>query len=82
MTKMRYIIANWKMHNLACELKDFFDALAPKKPDTKLIVAPPFTLLARAVVCAASRGVEIFAQNVHCAEQGAYTGEVSVSRVQ
>ena len=39
----------------------------------EIVVCPPFTSLAAAV----GRGIEVYAQNVHWAEEGAYTGEVS-----
>ena len=50
----------------------FLDAFEP--PDgVDVVVCPPFTSLAAAV----GRGVPVYAQNVHWAPEGAFTGEIS-----
>ena len=50
----------------------FLDAFAPPS-GVEIVVCPPFTSLAPAV----GRGVPVYAQNVHWAREGAFTGEVS-----
>lgn len=53
--------------------------LSAKLPDTKaeVMVAPTFVNLAAAVDKLKSSTIEVIAQNVHFAENGAYTGEIS-----
>ena len=66
------IAGNWKMFKGPTETLAFFDGLeAPDGVD--VVLCPPFVSLEVAV------GEEwpIYAQNVHWAEEGAFTGEVS-----
>ncbi len=66
------IAANWKMFKTQAETRAFFDAFtAPDGVD--VVIAPPYTSLAVAV----DSGLTVFAQNVHWAGEGPYTGEVS-----
>ena len=70
MTKL--IAGNWKMFKGPAETLTFFDAFeAPDGVD--VVLCPPFVSLEAAV------GEEwpIYAQNVHWAEEGAFTGEIS-----
>ena len=70
MTKL--IAANWKMFKGPAETLAFFDRFeAPDGVD--VVICPPFVSLEAAV------GEEwtIYAQNVHWAAEGAFTGEVS-----
>ena len=72
MTKL--IAGNWKMFKGPTETLAFFDAFeAPDGVD--VVLCPPFVSLEAAV------GEEwpIYAQNVHWAESGAFTGEISPS---
>ncbi len=67
------IAGNWKMFKTQAETRAFCAAFEP--PDgVDVVVCPPFTSLAAAV----ESGLTVFAQNVHWADEGAYTGEVSV----
>ncbi len=66
------IAANWKMFKGPAETLAFFDAFeAPDGVD--VVICPPFVSLEAAV------GEEwpIYAQNVHWAAEGAFTGEIS-----
>ena len=66
------VAGNWKMYKGATETSAFVDAFVP--PDgVEVVVCPPYTSLAAAV----GRGVPIYAQNVHWADEGAFTGEIS-----
>ena len=70
MTKL--IAANWKMFKGPAETLAFFDGFeAPDGVD--VVICPPFVSLEAAV------GEEwtIYAQNVHWAGEGAFTGEIS-----
>ena len=67
------IAGNWKMFKTQAETRAFCDAFTP--PDgVDVVVCPPSTSLAAAV----ESGLTVFAQNVHWADEGAFTGEVSV----
>jgi triosephosphate isomerase len=71
------IAANWKMYKTQAETLAFCSAFrAPAGVD--VVVCPPFTSLAVAL----SSGLTVYAQNVHWAEEGAFTGEISVAMLQ
>jgi triosephosphate isomerase len=66
------IAGNWKMHKGPAETREFCAAFAsPAGVDA--VLCPPFGSLGAAV----ASGQTIFAQNVHWADEGAFTGEVS-----
>ncbi|HEY7017077.1 MAG TPA: triose-phosphate isomerase [Gaiellaceae bacterium] len=69
---MPLLAANWKMFKGPRETREFCSAFGP--PDgVEAVLCPPFVSLPAAV----ESGHTIFAQNVHWAEEGAFTGEVS-----
>jgi triosephosphate isomerase len=75
-----YIAGNWKMHKTVAGTRDYIGRLLPRLPvrggvDVGLCV--PFTALAAAVEAAEGSELVICAQNMHQAEEGPYTGEVS-----
>jgi triosephosphate isomerase len=66
------IAGNWKMHKGPSDTAAFCAALeVPAGVD--VVVCPPFVSLKEAV----ASGLTVFAQNVHWAPAGAFTGEVS-----
>ena len=66
------IAANWKMFKTPSETAEFCRAFSgPEGVD--VVVCPPYTSLREAVVS----GLTVYAQNVHWASEGAYTGEIS-----
>ena len=74
--------ANFKMNQTAAESLDFYEQLAARlapPPGAQLYILPPFTSLP--AVTAAARGddsgIWIGAQNMHWAQDGPYTGEIS-----
>jgi triosephosphate isomerase (TIM) len=68
------IAGNWKMFKTQAETRAFCEAFSP--PDgVEAVICPPFTSLGAAV----ESGLTVFAQNVHWAADGAYTGEISVA---
>ncbi len=78
--RVPFVAGNWKMHKTIAEAEAFAGSLLPRvagadRVDVALCV--PFTAL-RAVVDA-TRGsrVAVYAQNMHEAPEGAFTGEVS-----
>jgi len=71
------IAGNWKMFKAQAETRAFCAAFEP--PDgVDVVICPPFTSLAAAV----EGGLTVFAQNVHWADDGAFTGEISVAMLQ
>ena len=74
-----FLAGNWKMHKRAGEAEEFVRALDGRSFEgVQVAVCVPFTAL-WAARRAAPGGVEVFAQNMHEAEQGAFTGEVSAA---
>ncbi len=74
------IAGNWKMNMTPSETKKFITELAPMvkgcdKCDILLCV--PYVDIATAVEAASGTNIHIGAENVHFAESGAYTGEIS-----
>ena len=68
------IAGNWKMFKTQAETRAFCAAFS--RPDgVEAAICPPFTSLGAAV----ESGLTVFAQNVHWAADGAYTGEISVA---
>jgi len=66
------IAGNWKMFKGPRETREFCEAFAPPE-GVEAVLCPPFGSLGAAV----ASGHTIFAQNVHWAAEGAFTGEVS-----
>jgi triosephosphate isomerase (TIM) len=66
------VAGNWKMFKGPRESVAFLEAFEPPS-GVDVVVCPPFVSLATAV----GRGVPVYAQNVHWASEGAFTGEVS-----
>jgi triosephosphate isomerase len=75
-----FVAGNWKMHKTAGETGPFVADLAVRLPDgPEVAVCVPFTSLAEAVPAAAGSQLRVYAQNMHQAPQGAYTGEISAA---
>ena len=66
------IAGNWKMYKGPGETRAFCSAFQPPE-GVVAVLCPPFGSLDAAV----ASGHTIFAQNVHWADEGAFTGEVS-----
>jgi len=69
---MKLIAGNWKMFKGPRETREFCEAFSAPE-GVEAVLCPPFVSLQTAV----ARGQTVFAQNVHWAAEGAYTGEVS-----
>jgi triosephosphate isomerase (TIM) len=75
-----FVAGNWKMHKTAGETGPFVADLAARLPaGPEVAVCVPFTSLAEAVRAAAGSQLRVYAQNMHQAPQGAYTGEISAA---
>jgi triosephosphate isomerase len=77
--RSKIVAGNWKMNKNLNETVALLSELSKKLPDTKaeVMVAPTFVNLQGAVQNLEGSSVEVIAQNMHFAENGAYTGEIS-----
>jgi len=66
------IAGNWKMFKGVHETRAFLDVFDPPA-GVDVVLCPPFVSLAAAV----ESGLPVYAQNVHWAREGAFTGEIS-----
>jgi triosephosphate isomerase (TIM) len=76
------IAGNWKMNKTVAEAEDFIQALLPRvstADNVEVAICPPFTALTPMVDSTRGSRVQVFAQTMHQAESGAFTGEVSAS---
>ncbi|PSG86379.1 triose-phosphate isomerase [Aurantibacter aestuarii] len=81
----KHIVAgNWKMNNNLAQTQDLITALKHQNisSDAEVMIAPSFTNLYSAFETLKDHPVEVIAQNMHFAEHGAYTGEVSASMLE
>ena len=69
---MKLIAGNWKMFKGPRETREFCEAFTAPE-GVEAVLCPPFVSLAAAV----ESGHTVFAQNVHWAADGAFTGEIS-----
>jgi len=75
-----FIAGNWKMHQTIAEAEDYIQALLPRVSSidgVDVAICVPFTALEAMVDSTRGSRVEVFAQNMHEADDGAYTGEIS-----
>lgn len=77
--RSKIVAGNWKMNKNLEETETLLNELAAKLPDTmaEVMVAPTYVNLTGAVRALESSVIEVIAQNMHFAESGAYTGEIS-----
>ncbi|GMN07415.1 triose-phosphate isomerase [Croceitalea sp. MTPC5] len=77
--RTKIVAGNWKMNKNLEETEALLGELAAKLPDTsaEVIVAPTFVSLSSAVQQLSQSVIQVAAQNMHFAENGAYTGEIS-----
>jgi len=78
--RKKIVAGNWKMNKNAEQTKVLLNELIAQIPtggDTQVIVAPTFVNLASAVDQLKNTKIQVAAQNMHQAENGAYTGEIS-----
>jgi len=80
-TKRTPLIAgNWKMHKTVAEAESFISGLLPRVSDSDgvdIVICPPFLALTAMVDSSRGSNVEVYAQTMHEAPKGAFTGEVS-----
>jgi triosephosphate isomerase len=72
------IAGNWKMHKGPAEAAEFCLGLRERDlAGVDVVVCPPFVSLAVAVQLLAGTEIAVAAQNVHWADEGPFTGEIS-----
>lgn len=74
------IAGNWKMHKTVAEAEAFIGALLPRvstADGVDVAICPPFTALGAMVDATRGSRVEVYAQTMHHADSGAFTGEVA-----
>jgi triosephosphate isomerase len=77
-----FIAGNWKMHKTIAEAEAFIAGLLPQVYDTEgveVAICPPYLALQAMVDSARGSRVGVYAQNMHEADAGAFTGEVSAA---
>jgi triosephosphate isomerase (TIM) len=84
MSRKKLIAANWKMYKTPAEAKAFVDAFLPLiagHTRDEIALFPSPVLLPTVIAAAKGSAVAIGAQNIHFAEEGAYTGETSIGQL-
>jgi len=82
MSRKALIAANWKMYKTPAEAQAFVDAFLPLVAGhtrDEIALFPSVTSLATVVAAVAGSNVLAGLQNMHFAEEGAYTGETSAT---
>lgn len=76
-----WIGTSWKMNKTLAEARAFAEGLkavdAGRDPRIQRFVIPPFTAVREVKAMLADTSVKVGAQNMHWADEGAWTGEVS-----
>jgi triosephosphate isomerase (TIM) len=74
------IAGNWKMYKTVAEAEQFIQALLPRvstADGVDIAVCPSFLALQAMVDSTRGSRVQVYAQNMHYADEGAFTGELS-----
>ena len=79
MPRRKIIAGNWKMNMLPNEAIEYIQSFETMVKDSKaeIILCVPYTDLFYCLMNAQGTNIKIGAQNMHFAENGAYTGEIS-----
>ncbi len=84
--KRYWIGTGWKMNKTYAEAEAYARALADflvsHPPRVQVFIIPPFTVLHRVSDLLKNTPVQVGAQNMHWAESGAFTGEISAGMLQ
>ncbi|WP_027138806.1 triose-phosphate isomerase [Gaetbulibacter saemankumensis] len=77
--RKQIVAGNWKMNNDLSQTDALISDLKGKTrtSDAEVMIAPTFTNLYAASQALKGSDIEVVAQNMHFAENGAYTGEIS-----
>lgn len=85
--RKKIVAGNWKMNNTLDETKSLIKDLKNELKgvaleNTRVIIAPTFVNLPQAVKKTRKSSIEVAAQNMHQAKNGAYTGEISAEMLE
>jgi len=77
--RKQIIAGNWKMNNDLAQTMALITDLKKQKQtsNAEVMIAPAFTNLNNAFEALGNDNIEVVAQNMHFAQNGAYTGEIS-----
>ncbi len=77
--RKQIVAGNWKMNKSLPQAIELINEIKNGKPNNnaEVVLGIPFPYLAKAVELVAGTNIKIAAQNMHQAEGGAFTGEVS-----
>ena len=84
MSRKALIAANWKMFKTPAEATAFVEAFLPLVAGhdrDEIALFPSPVLLPTVIEAAKGSGIAVGAQNIHFAEEGAFTGETSVGQL-
>ena len=76
--RKKIIAANWKMNMTLTETENFLQAFRPEVEEVttvEIVIAPPFTALAKLSELLGGSQIRLGAQNFYSEKSGAYTGE-------
>jgi triosephosphate isomerase (TIM) len=79
-SRLPLIAGNWKMHKTVGEAEQFIQTLLPRvstADGVEVGICPSFLALQAMVDSTRGSRVQVYAQNMHHAAEGAFTGEVS-----
>ncbi len=81
--RQKIVAGNWKMNKNLKESQQLIQDLIDANVNTnaKIIIAPPYTNLQMAVLETSGTNITVAAQNMHQAEGGAFTGEISAQMI-
>ena len=81
MNRLPIIAGNWKMNNTASEGVSLVEAIKPlvKEANCEVVVCVPAIDIPAVSKALEGSNIKLGAQNVHFAEKGAYTGEISAN---
>ena len=79
--RKKIVAGNWKMNQNAKETSQLINELKSNLPSTlaEIIIAPSFVNLESAIKQCENSNISVAAQNMHQAEGGAFTGEISAN---
>lgn len=77
--RKKIIAGNWKMNKTPSEAVQFVNELKGKVADAEadVVVCPTFVCLPAVVEATKGTNIKVGAQNIHWADNGAFTGEIS-----
>ncbi|HLH50947.1 MAG TPA: triose-phosphate isomerase [Roseiarcus sp.] len=80
-----WIGTSWKMNKTRAEARQFAEAVKDSRiaesAAARLFLVPPFTAIESVATILAGEKIRIGAQNIHWADSGAWTGEISLAMI-